>query len=449
MSGLGAIPTASGKLPLLGHVVPLLRRPLPFLTSLPTYGDLVKVSLGPSRLVIICDPDLTHHLLQDDRTYDKGGPLYKWLREIMGNGLIPCQHDSHRRQRRLIQPAFRKACFPGYADAMAAEAYAATGSWRSGIAVDLIPEILAVTSKVFNAALFSSTLPGEVCTQLVEDNLTIVGGFVRRMLMPPPLSRLPTRSNRCYEKALSRLRHNLSVIVAKRRAESADQGDLLSALLTACGTDSDTDGLADSELVDELVTFFLAGTETTTAALAWSLHLLSQHPDIEQRLYAEVDAVLGEAPATYADIPKLELTGRIITETLRLYPPAWFSTRTVTTNASLGGHTVAAGTSIAFSPFVIHHRSDLYDHPETFDPDRWSSSGSAATRQAHIPFGGGARKCIGDTFAMIESSLVLATIAARWRLEPVPGRRLRPHLGAVLRPRELVMRPVLRKMNPE
>src|SRR5262249_18745158 len=261
-------------------------------------------------------------------------------------------------QRRLIQPAFRKACFPGYADAMAAEAYAATGSWRSGIAVDLIPEILAVTSKVFNAALFSSTLPGEVCTQLVEDNLTIVGGFARRMLMPPPLSRLLARSNRSYEKALSRLRHNLSVIVAKRRAESADQGDLLSALLTACGTDSDTDGLADSELVDELVTFFLAGTETTTAALAWSLHLLSQHPDIEQRLYAEVDAVLGGTPATYADIPKLELTCRIITETLRLYPPAWFSTRTVTTNASLGGHTVPAGTSIAFSPFVIHHRSD-------------------------------------------------------------------------------------------
>src|SRR5262249_28746603 len=246
-----------------------------------------------------------------------------------------------------------------------------------------------------------------------------------------------------YEKALSRLRHNLSVIVAKRRAESADQGDLLSALLTACGTDSDTDGLADSELVDELVTFFLAGTETTTAALAWSLHLLSQHPDIEQRVYAEVDAVLGGTPATYADIPKLELTCRIITETLRLYPPAWFSTRTVTTNASLGGHTVPAGTSIAFSPFVIHPRSNLYDHHEPFDPDRWSSSGSAATRKAYIPFGGGARKCIGDTFAMIESSLVLATIAARWRLEPVPGRRVRHHLGAVLRPHELVMRPVL------
>lgn len=444
MSGLGTIPIAPGKLPLLGHVVPLLRRPLPFLASLPAYGDMVKISLGPSRLVIICDPDLTDHLLRDDRTYDKGGPLYKWLAEIMGNGLIPCQHDSHRQRRRLIQPAFHKTRLSGYADAMAAEAYAATGSWRSGNAVDLIPEILAVTSKVFNAALFSSVLPGEVCTQLVADNLTIVGGFARRVLTPPPLRRLPTRSNRAYQKALSRLRHNLSAIVAKRRAESAGEDDLLSALLTACSPHSGMGGLADSELVDELVTFYLAGTETTTAALAWSLHLLSQHPDIEQRLHAEVDAVLRGTPASYADIPKLELTRRIIAETLRLYPPAWFSTRTVTIHTRLGGHILPAGTSIAFSPFVIHHRGDLYDHPETFDPGRWPPSGSAAACHAHIPFGGGARKCIGDTFAIIESSLILATIASRWRLEPVPGRSVRPLLGAVLRPRELVMRPVAR-----
>jgi cytochrome P450 len=157
-----------------------------------------------------------------------------------------------------------------------------------------------------------------------------------------------------------------------------------------------------------------------------------------------VDAVLGGTPASYTDIPKLELTCRIVTETLRLYPPAWFSTRMVTTPTRLGDHTLPAGTSIAFSPFVIHHRGDLYDHPETFDPDRWSPSGFTTTRHAHIPFGGGARKCIGDTFAMIESSLILATIAARWRLEPVPGRRVRHLLGAVLRPRELVMRPVAR-----
>jgi pentalenene oxygenase len=169
------------------------------------------------------------------------------------------------------------------------------------------------------------------------------------------------------------------------------------------------------------------------------LHLLARHPDIEQRLHAEADAVLGGEPVHHDHLPELQLTSRIITETLRLYPPGWITTRVVTTDTELAGYHVPEGTTVIVSPHLIHHRADLFPEPDRFDPDRFGPDGQTLPRGAYLPFGGGARKCVGDQFAITETTLALAAIAARWRLRSVPGSRVRPGVALALYPQGLRM----------
>lgn len=440
MKELRSIPAAPSALPVAGHLVPLLRDPLAFLNSLPAYGDLVRIRVGPLPVVVICDPELTRQALLDDRVFDKGGPFFDRVREVMGDDLASCPYSSHRRLRRLAQPAFHPGRLPGYAQAMSSCIDQVTGSWREGQIIDVPAETMTITCKVTTATLFSNTLPPARLDQLLDDVTTVFDGLYQRMLLIPPLDRLPTRGNRAYLSARTRLRDTCDQIIAQRRADSVDHGDLLSALIAACDPEDGDRGMTDAEISDTILIFFLAGTETTASVLAWALHLLARHPEIEQRLHAEVDTVLGGAPATHADVARLTLTARVITETLRYCSPAWLLTRTVTADTRLGGHLLPAGTSVAYSPYLIHHRPDLYDQPEIFDPDRWDRERSQPPRHALIPFAAGARKCIGDDFAMTQAILALATITGRWRLEHLPGQQVRTAIAAVLRPRELRMR---------
>jgi cytochrome P450 len=200
------------------------------------------------------------------------------------------------------------------------------------------------------------------------------------------------------------------------------------------------DGLSDDEIVDQLVTLFLAGTESTASVLAWALHTLGQRPDLEERLHAEVDAVLSRTGLTFAALPALELTNHIVTETLRLYPPGWLFTRITTEDTHIGGHPVPAGTTVVYSPYLIQH-SNLYHDAERFDPDRWDGRlAPPPPRGAFVAFSAGARKCLGDTFAITEATLTLAAIASRWRVRPIPGQVVRTAVDTTLRPRGLRMR---------
>ncbi|MGH8791731.1 MAG: cytochrome P450 [Stackebrandtia sp.] len=445
MAALTSIPTAPGALPLLGHLLPLIRGPLGFLESLPEHGDLVRVLLGPAPAVVVCDPTLTRQVMRDDRAFDKGGVVFDRAREVVGGSLLTSPHDRHRRQRRLVQPSFHPTRFPGYARMMTDHAAAVVSEWRDEQILDVFAEMTTITSTTLTAAMFSTTLPAPALHQAHQDVIDIIGGVDRRMLTPRPLDRLPTPGNRRYHRALARLRHSFGDVVAGCRASGVDRGDLLWALLTAPALDGDGDGLDDAEIVDLVLMFFLAGTETTAIVLAWTLHLLAGDPDVERRVHAEVDTVLGDRPGTYDDVPRLKLTGRVVAETLRLRPPTWALTRVVAADTHLGGHPLPAGTTVVFSPYLIHHRADLHPDPDRFDPDRWlPERARAIPRDAYIPFGGGARVCIGDQFGITETVLALATIAARWRLEPLPGTGVRIPLASLLRPRGLRMRAIRR-----
>jgi len=438
------IPMAPRALPVLGNIG-LLRDPGAFLTGLPALGQLVRIRLGPATAIAVCDPEMTRQVMVDDRTFDKGGPFFDRAREIISNGLPTCMHDEHRRQRRLVQPAFHHTRLPGYGRMIAAQIAATTQAWRDGEVVDVLADTQGFAARTLAVTMFSDELSPSEVRQITQDVTNIAKGTFWRMLIPP-LRRLPTPGNVRFYRTLARLRAVTSRLVAERRASGADSGDLLSALLAARDPEDASQGLSDDEIYDQVGTFLLAGIDTTGNLVAWALHLLAAHPDIEDRLHAELDTVLGGGDvATYDDLPRLELTGRIITETLRLYSPSWLLTRTVTRATRLANHAIPVGTTVVVSPYFLHYRADLFDRPDEFDPDRWLPARAAAVpRDAYIPFGAGARQCIGNQFGLVEGVLALATIAARWRLRPLPGQRVRPSLAGSVRPRSLRMRAVAR-----
>jgi cytochrome P450 len=454
---LGGFPIviAPGRLPVLGHLVPLLRDPLRFLRSLPAHGDLVQVDIGIARAVVVCDPELIRQVLRDDRDFDKGGLIYDRAREVLGDGLASCPHHKHRRLRRLAQPAFHTTRFSRYTQIMTERTAAATRSWHDGQILDVFDEMSSITSGILAETMFSNALSPSAIRQALEDLTTVIDGWYKRMFMPPPLDRLPTPANRRYERARVRLRGIVDGVIADRRADGTDHGDLLSALLSA----QDDDGamasdrpLSDAEIADQILTFFSAGAESTASTVSWALYLIACRPDIEQRLHAELAAVLAGDVATYTDVPRLELTSQIVMETLRLYPPFWLLTRKVTVDSKLGDCTIPADATVVVSPYLLQHRSDLHDTPEEFNPDRWAGAqqkGQRVSRDAFLPFGAGARKCIGDQFGFAESVLMLATIASRWRLAACSSRTVYPTRAATtLRPHGLRLRIAARAHTP-
>ncbi|MGH3868766.1 MAG: cytochrome P450 [Pseudonocardiaceae bacterium] len=446
MTATLTVGSAPGALPLLGHALALSRRPLDFLKSLPAHGDLVRVKLGPWPAYVVCHPDLVHQILVEDRTFDKGGPTYDKLRKVTGNGLATCGHRDHRRQRRLMQPAFQRDRIPGYARVMTEQIAAVTELWHDGQVLDVLAAMNALTMAVVTRTLFAAEVDELTFVEMQQCTRDFLAGVARRVVMPwELLDKIPTRSNRRFDRARNRLRHHTHELITNYRQAGIDHGDLLSMLLAA--RDDDGQGLADSEIHDHVLTFALAGTETAATTLSWVWHLLGCHPDIQARLHNEVDTVLNGRIAEYHDIPKLELTGRIITESLRLYPPAWMLTRRTTTDTELAGQHLPAGTIVVFSPYVVHHRADLYLDPNRYDPDRWrDDSTHRLPRGAFTPSASGARKCIGDVFAVTEATLALASIATRWQLDAIPRARIRPVARFILAPRSLRMR--LRQRGP-
>ncbi|MER7952793.1 cytochrome P450 [Streptomyces sp. NPDC096079] len=430
------ISRAPGALPLLGHAVPLLRDPLSFLRSLPQHGDLVAIRIGPHPALVLGDPHLLHQVLVNDKAFDKGGPLYERIGEFIGNGLISCPHSEHRRQRRLVQPAFHPALLPGYARTMTVQFAEAVSTWREGQVIDVLHETQQLASKALIATLFGNGPDPASRDLLACDTATLVASAYRQAIQPSWANALPTPANLRCRRAVGRIRATITAYVSEQRGRG-DAGPMLSTLLGARDNEGDGQGLSDAECVDQATAFFLAGTETTAVVLAWAMHLLATHPHLERELRREA----GRASDT-ADPRQLPLTRAVITETLRLYPPVWLSMRTTTTDTPLGGHHVQAGTTVVLSPYLIQHRPDLYPDPELFDPGRWTgTTRPAPPRDAFVPFGAGARKCIGDQFALAETVLALAAIVNRWHLE-TPGRAAfrAPRPLTILQPRGLRLR---------
>ncbi|WP_369193889.1 cytochrome P450 [Streptomyces djakartensis] len=432
--------TAPGIFPFLSHGIALARRPLEFLNSLPQHGDLVELRLGPRRAWMACHPELVHQVLRDSRTFDKGGPLYDRLGALMGDGLVTCRQNTHRRKRRMLQPAFRRSRITGYADLIAEEAEATCRTWQPGQDVPVSAEMTALTTRVISRVLLSDSLD-EATAAEVRDCLTVVvrGLFIRTIAPVDAFFRLPLPANRRYRRAVDRVHAIIDAAIAGRTAGTPGD-DVLGGLLAA-GREEGTPAPTPGEIHDHLVTLLLTGVEAPALCLADAFALLARTPEAERRLHKEVDTVLdGRSRPTSADLPRLSYTRCVISETLRHTSPGWLFTRVTTRETELAGCRLPRGATVLYSPYLLHHAPGTFPEPERFLPERWlPGRPTAEQRRAWMPFSAGGRTCLGDEFSLMEATLVLATVAGHRRLRPLPGPAERQRPAITLGQRALVM----------
>jgi cytochrome P450 len=353
----------------------------------------------------------------------------------MGDTRLGEEGDFWRRQK-LAQPAFHRNRFDGYSEAMVNASSQLMRSWNDGQQRDVLADMNRLTLLIAADTLFGADLRAEA--ESVGAALqAVMDGFIPRlgaMFLVPEW--LPTPSNRRLRGALRELDGTMDRMIARRRDSGEDRGDLLGLLLKA----EDEGTLSPRQVRDQSTTYLLAGHETTALVLTWAWHLLGTHPWVESELINELDAVLGDRLPTMADFSKLKWAEWIVTESMRLYPPIWAMARMALRDDMLGEHEIKAGTIVVVSPYVMHRHPRFYESPDTFMPNRWDNDLEKKNpRYAYFPFGGGPRGCIGSRFAMLEGVLLLATIAQRFRLKPVPGHPVVALPSITLRPENGVM----------
>src|SRR5712691_9519833 len=408
--------------------------PLNFLTTIArNYGDLASYRMGGELIFFANHPQYIRDLLvTHNRNFTKSRGLERSKR-LLGNGLLTSEGAFHLRQRRLMQPAFHRERIASYGRTMVEYADRMRNAWADGATLDIAREMNRLTLSVVGKTLFDTDVESQAAA--VGEALTgVIESFWMMMLpLADVLERLPVPRLRRARIARARLDRIIYGMIAERRASGRDHGDLLSMLLAA--QDEDDHGMmTDSQVRDEAMTIFLAGHETTANALMWTWYLLSQSPEEASKLHAEVDRVLQGRLPDVADIGSLSYVERVVTESMRLYPPAWLIGRRAIADYPIGPYVAPARSILIMSPYIVHRDARHYADPERFNPDRWTPEFRAALPKfAYFPFGGGPRQCIGESFAWMELILVVATIAQRWQLRLVPGHPVVPQPMITLR----------------
>ncbi len=431
-------PTAAVSLPRRHLLEMVLRRdPLRSLTHLArSYGDRVRLAASNRTIVLLSHPeDIRQVLVVHPQSFTK--PRIRGenqLSRLLGNGLLTSEGDYHHHQRMLLQPAFHRQQLATYAQVMVQAASDEGATWHDGATVDIAARMQQLTLRIVGETLFGTRVDETAAT--VHAALGTAMGTMRRLGGPLLISftgRLPLPANRDFQRAKETLDDIITRLIVARRQSGQNTGDMLSLLLFS--QDDEGQGLTDGQIRDEALTLFLAGHETTANALAWTWYLLSQYPDVTARLHSELATTLGGRPPTLADLPQLTYTHQVITEAMRLYPPAWVMARQATAEVPLAEGTIHAGELVIMSQYVVQHDPRWYPNPEAFQPERWAAMPGDMPRFAYFPFGGGPRLCIGERFAWMEAELVLATLAQQWSPRLVPGYPVVPQPLVTLRPR--------------
>jgi cytochrome P450 len=412
-----------------------------------TYGDIVPLRFGPRRAFLLNNPDDIEEVLVTQYRHFSKGPALRRSAPLFGNGLLTSEGDFWRRQRKLAQPAFHRERIAAYAQIMVDETQARIAAWKVGEQRDIHQEMVSLTLPIAVKTLFGAELEkSEHIGDMLELAQTNFERWIHYITMLP--SWVPTPSVPGLTRAIKELDRIVYHLIAQRRAENEagnnkaangareqDKGDLLSMLLRARDEESGQT-MTDKQLRDEVLTLFLAGHDTTALTLTWTLYLLAQNPDVETKLRAELESVVGNRAPTASDRPNLKYAEQVIQESMRLYPPAWVVGRSVIESCTVGGQALAVGNTVIMGQWVVHRDPRWFADPETFRPERWENDfARTLPRYAYFPFGGGPRVCIGNTFAMMESVLVLVTVLQKWRLELVPNQNIVLQPAVTLRPK--------------
>lgn len=427
---------------LLGNLREIRKSPLDTLLAWQReYGDVVRYRLGWRTFHTVSHPDLAREVLVQGQ-HIFGRPSQdsppRGLRLVLGQGLLGSSGDFWLRQRRMMQPIFHRRRIATMAEQMTAAGERMLARWAHYAPdepVDIAKEMMAVTLDIITQTMFSSNLMGQV--DEIGEALTVALRFALRNLETPwplPLS-WPTPANRQFKQATKTLHKIINSLIEKRRASGERHDDLLDMLLHA--QDEETgERMDDQQLLDELITIFAAGHETTANALTWTWYLLAQHPDILQRMRAELKQGLGGRTPNVADLPNLPYTKQVLQEAMRLYPPAPLLLQLAHSDATINGYHVPEKTLVVVSIYNIHRHPDFWPEPNKFDPERFRPENSQTRhRLAYMPFGAGQHLCIGKHFALMEGHLLLAQVAQKHDLRLLPGHRVEKEMAISLRPR--------------
>jgi len=401
------------------------------------FGDIFYYRAIWINVFFLNHPDLIESVLvRNYQSFLKDHVMRK-SRWFFGDGLLTNEGESWLRQRRLSQPAFHRDRIASYAKIMTDYTQRTLANWRDGETRDMHQEMMQLTLRMVVRVLFGVEAE-EIGKISAAMNVLMRNSSGVRLLLPPVARYMPTPAMIEFRRAVRQLDETVYRIIAQRRAGKGDSGDLLSMLMQA--RDEDGSQMSDKQLRDEVMTFLLAGHETTALALSWTWHLLGQNPEAEQKLHEELDRVLDGRTPEFSDLPKLPYTEFVIKESMRLYPPAWSVARTVVSEFELRGYRIPAGANVVMSQWIMHRDPRYFLHPEKFDPDRWLPEKSLKLpRFAYFPFGGGPRQCIGASFAMMEATLLLATIAQHFRFRVVHGHPVVCVPSFTLRPKHGIM----------
>ena len=423
-----------------------LHDPLKLLTDIShTYGDIAHFKFGSQNVYLLNNPDYIEDVLVTNyKKFIKSRGL-QVSKRLLGNGLVTSEGEYHDLQRHLIQPTFYPKRIKSYSDMMIKQANDMCNSWHDGAILDIHKEMTKLTLAIICKTVLGYDIDPE--HDEVGDALLTCMKYFNRLLMPfgELIEKIPLLPiNKGFQKAKKDL-DSIVYRIIKEHRKKLDKGDdkeshddLLLTLLQAQDEEAGIGRMTDEQLRDEVMTIFLAGHETTANALTWTYYLLSENPLIETRLQEELYSIFGNSrtPIMVDDVPKLQYTEKLLTESMRLFPPAWALGRQAIDDYKVGGYSVPKGSIILMSQYVMQRDPRYFPEPDRFYPDRWTEEfKKQLPRFSYFPFGGGIRGCIGEPFAWLEGILLIATICRQWRLKHVPSHKVELKPLITLRPK--------------
>lgn len=436
--GAGRVVPGPQGYPLIGVLPSLLSDPLRTIEqAMNRYGDLIRLPIGPQKIYLLRNPEHIREVLYDQQQRFEKGAIFRVLGSVAGSGLVTSEGELWQRQRRLIQPAFHRQRLATLATRMTDATQTVVDRWQalaeSNTPFDLAQEMMLLTQSIIVATMFGTTL-GDDAAPIGDAVSTVLRGLGQRMWTFALPKWVPLPGRRSFQEAMTILDTTVYRMINSRRTTGDSHDDLLDMLLAA--RDGQTNqGMSDQQVRDEVMTIFIAGHETTGNALGWTWFLLAKHPDIMQRVYAEVDSVLGTRVPTMTDLPQLRYTRMVIQEAMRLYSTSWMIPRASVSDTTIGEYAIPAKSVMILSPYFMHRHPTIWRDAEQFNPERFNPDHEEeAVRKAYLPFGGGPRQCIGSQFAMMEAQFIVAMIAQRYQLQLVPGQRIEPKAHATLHP---------------
>ncbi len=400
------------------------------------FGDLVYYNVAGHRVYQLNHPALIADFFGKDAPHHHRNLVMQRSRDVLGTGLLTSEEPLHMRQRRLAGPAFLRGRIAGYGDVIAEKTLTLSGRWQSGTIVDLHGQMLELALRIVSKCLFD--LDEFEDLHAMETAVASFMAFLPLAFIPfsPWVQASPLPSMRRLRRSQHYLDDLIYRLIAERRADPRDRGDLLSMLLNAADDTGDAEGtqrMSDTQLRDECVTVILAGHETTANALSFALHLLAHHADVQQRLHDEAVAALGTRAPIAADYPALAYSTRVFAEAMRLFPPVWVTGRMCSEPYDVAGYPIPKGAAIMAPQYAVHRDPRWWPDPDRFDPERFTEQAKASRpRNSYFPFGGGSRQCIAEGLAWMEGTLALAVIVRDWQLTPAPGSPAQPVLDPAI-----------------